>query len=123
MNEQFQKMDITTLHGGAVIERINVEMSKVFANIVDLNTDPDATREVVVKIKFKPTRNRLSASTAVSCSSKLCSMEKLEDYVYFSENGEAFERREPVLEGLFEAEEPATQIEPQAKAKKGLKIC
>ncbi len=118
MTDQFKKMDIVTLSDGAVIERINHEMSKVFDNIADVNTDPNATREITVKLKFKPSEDRHSATTSVSCSSKLCSMEQLVKRVYFGEDGNAYERLDPKPDGLFAVEE-----EIEAPKKKGLKVC
>lgn len=121
MSEQFRKMEITTLGDGAVIERVNIEMAKVFANIIDINTDPTASREIHLKIKFKPSDDRLSCATSVSCSSKLCSMEQLVKRVYFGENGEAFERKEPIAEGLFS--DVTIEENEEKHKKKGLKVC
>ena len=103
MKEAYRPLDIRTLKEGAVIERINAEMEKVSANVRDINTDPHAAREVVIKLKLIPTEDRQSMGVVVSCASKLVSGEKIHGRVYFDENGSAVEPKEAKEVSLFDA--------------------
>ena len=50
MNEK----SIIELAGGAVLERIDSEMARVMANIMDFQTDPKKARTITVKVSLKP---------------------------------------------------------------------
>jgi hypothetical protein len=107
----YREVSIETLQGGAVLERINHEMLKIYKNISDINTDPKANRELGLKIKFVPTEDRHSAGISVSCSSKLVSGEAMLARIYFEE-GTAFEPKEPVAGSLFDNVDPLEMTEP-----------
>jgi len=109
MKEAYRPLDIRTLKEGAVIERINAEMEKVSANVRDINTDPHAAREVVIKLKLIPTEDRQSMGVVVSCASKLVSGEKICGRVYFDENGSAVEPKEAKEVSLFDAALSSTE--------------
>jgi len=113
----YREVSIETLQGGAILERINHEMQKVYRNISDINTDPKASRELTLKIKFVPTEDRHSAGISVSCSSKLVSGETLKARIYFEE-GSAFEPKEPVAGSIFDEEELEIEAPIQIKAAK-----
>ena len=66
-----KELKLETLNNGAVGELFTEEFGKVLANINDLNVEPEAIREITIKIKIKPSRDRLTATTAVSAVSKL----------------------------------------------------
>ncbi len=109
MSEAYQKVDIVTLGSGSVVERINMELRKIFANISDINTDPKASRELQLKIKFVPTEDRQSAGMAVSCSSKLVSGEQLKGRIYLN-GADAFESKPPVAGSLFDEERDPAEV-------------
>lgn len=64
-------INIETFAGGAVGERLNIELQNVLENINDLNTDPKKAREVTLKIKITPAENRQTASIDVSAKTSL----------------------------------------------------
>jgi hypothetical protein len=51
-------INLSTLAGGAVGERINIELQKVAENVQDPNTDWKKARKVVVTITLKPDEER-----------------------------------------------------------------
>jgi len=48
------KFDVSMLAGGAVGEQIQMEVQKVYDNIVDLNTGSDKARKLTITVTFKP---------------------------------------------------------------------
>lgn len=68
--------NLDTLSEGAVKERINQEMQKISSNIMDLNTDPEKERTLVIEVKMKPNKNRDTLLTAVQVKSKLVPQDK-----------------------------------------------
>lgn len=71
MNEEFIPVDLTTLSGGAAIERFQRELERVLQNVMDPNTDWKAAREIVLKIRICPQESRRAGTIKVACSSKL----------------------------------------------------
>jgi hypothetical protein len=66
--------ELVTLHnlaGGAAAELFGVELERVVADILDVNTEAEAVREITVKVKIKPDENRNFAQVAVTVASKL----------------------------------------------------
>lgn len=60
-----------TLGGGAAHELFQEELTKVIDNILDVNTDSDAVREVSLKVRIKPDKgDRGQADVLISCTSK-----------------------------------------------------
>lgn len=48
------------------------ELQAVIENMLDVNTDPRAKREIVLKFVFKPSEKRTSAAVLIASTSKLC---------------------------------------------------
>jgi hypothetical protein len=69
--QEMKNVTIETMSDGAAIERANLELSRVLANILDKNTDPEAAREVTLKIKLKPNSGRNAAEVTIQATSKL----------------------------------------------------
>lgn len=59
------------LSGGAVIEKLDAELSKAWENIRDAMTDATKARTVTCKITIKPDENRDEASIGIVVSSSL----------------------------------------------------
>lgn len=66
----YEKMSIETINDGAVLEQANDEIARIIANILDVNTEAEKTRELTVKIKFKPDADRNSVSISHQATSK-----------------------------------------------------
>lgn len=57
--------------GGALSEKVNMELQKVLDNIQDPNTDANKVRTLELKLKFSPNSNRDSASVEIEAKTKL----------------------------------------------------
>lgn len=64
-------VNMDTFAGGAVQERLNIEIQKVLENVMDLNTDPTKARSVQLNIKIKPSENRQTASLEVTAKTTI----------------------------------------------------
>lgn len=64
-------IDINALAGGALLERLNIELQRLAENISDPNTKPDAIRSVTIEIKVKPDETRSIAVSEIHVKSKL----------------------------------------------------
>ena len=52
-NQTIREVDLENLNGGAIQELFDVEWKKIVDNIADLNTKPDAAREITIKVGKK----------------------------------------------------------------------
>jgi len=52
---EYAQVNIKNINSGAITELFNAELPKVLENIADDNTKPDASREIRLIIKIKPT--------------------------------------------------------------------
>lgn len=83
----YQKVDLSTINAGAVLELFEVEWKKLLQNIQDPNTKPDASRELKIRIIVKPDKNRSSAQTKISVTSKLENIQPHESFIVLSTDG------------------------------------
>lgn len=72
------EINLETLAGGAFAEKVNEALAQVAENILDPNTEPTAKREITVKIKFTPNKNRTLVGTTISVQPKLAPSEAIE---------------------------------------------
>lgn len=63
--------DLHTLAEGEVAGRIQNELSKIANNILDLNTEADKSRKLIIEVDFKPNEKRDALATKVLIKSKL----------------------------------------------------
>jgi|SRR3972149_4532003 len=64
-------VDVSTIAGGAFLERANDALKEVIANVLDPNTDPKAARKVLIEIKVKPFESRETCEYDIICKNKL----------------------------------------------------
>lgn len=64
-------VSLDTLGGGAAVERFQYEFMRVLDNIIDLNTNPTATRQVQLTVKIKPNEDRTFCINEILVTSKL----------------------------------------------------
>ena len=62
---------LSDLMDGGLEERFNQELTKVWQNVYDPNTNPTAARKVVMEVKIVPNERRDSVQFHVNVSSKL----------------------------------------------------
>jgi len=65
------KVNLEELAGGAAVARFNAALIDVVANMCDINTDAEKKREIVLKVGFKPNRDRDDCEVTVDCITKL----------------------------------------------------
>lgn len=68
---EYKEVNLDTLNGGSAKDLFDEEFKKVLNNINDINSEPDAVREVKLIFKIKPSKDRRSATTSVQATSKL----------------------------------------------------
>ena len=71
MHNEYSELNLNNLNNGAAVDLVNEEIMNVLRNIHDPNVPVEAVREIRLVIKIKPTKDRHSATTSVSVSSKL----------------------------------------------------
>lgn len=90
-NPQYKRVDLTTINNGAAVELFKEEFDKVLRNINDISVESDAVREITLKFKIKPTKDRSSATTTIQSSSKLVSIKEHEASVFLANRNNAIE--------------------------------
>ncbi|WP_424685110.1 replication terminator protein [Enterococcus sp.] len=68
-------LQLSDLAGGAIQEKLNGELEKIFANIHDPNTLATVKRSVTIKLEFKPDDNRQVVTVSADFSVKLSPVE------------------------------------------------
>lgn len=71
MSSEFKEITIENFAKGAAVELFERELAQVMKNIDDVNTKPDAQREITLKFIIKPDEHRDQAGLAVEAKSKL----------------------------------------------------
>lgn len=77
-DNDLERITLSSLHGGAVIEAVDYEIANVLSNILDPNTAATKERVVTLKLKIKPGKERNIASVSFQASSTLVPAEALE---------------------------------------------
>lgn len=79
---QHEEAKIESLGGGAILERGNLALEKIWQNINDPNTLPEEKREVIIKIAVKPNQMRDKAHYEIKIQTKLAEIAPFGDNVY-----------------------------------------
>lgn len=102
------QLNLQNLGGGAAVEKFQLELDRVMANIMDINTT-DGKREITLKVEFRPAKDRESCNLLITCASKLAPYEPFESKAYLgvgrSGRVEVYESNPEQL-GLFEQRDP-----------------
>lgn len=89
--EDVQKVTLANLGEGAVVEMFDNELRKVIENIDDPNTDAETIREITIKMKLHPTKNRKAGKYNINVTSKLAGVAALENHLFFNQDKTAVE--------------------------------
>lgn len=65
------KFNISELQEGAVQEKVNAEVSRIMANILDMNTEFKIKRKLTIDVTFESDENRKVITTTAQVKSKL----------------------------------------------------
>jgi hypothetical protein len=68
-----EPLSFENLGCGAAEEKFEDALKKVLANILDPNTRPQTAREVILRVKIKPSEERTDADVIIDCQTKLAS--------------------------------------------------
>lgn len=104
-----ERISLVNLKDGAAIELFDFELQKVLDNIMDPNTKAEAVREVTLKIKIKPDKERGFGPVEIHATSKMAPIAPVMTQVFFGQDrdgaiaheynpkqGDLFEERPPV---------------------------
>lgn len=74
-NKQNIDLPLSDLANGAIQEKLDYELNKVFNNIHDSNTKPTIKRTVTIKLDFIPDENRQTVTLESNFSTKLADIQ------------------------------------------------
>lgn len=81
-------MNISNIAGGALVERANEKIQEVLNNIMDLNTDAEKKRKVVITLEFKGNDDRDTADILFDVKNTLVAARKIKTIVAFEHDGQ-----------------------------------
>ena len=87
---KYEQLCVENLGDGKALEKVNFELGRLIANCLDPNTDPKATRTVVLKIKVKPVQDRSSAEVTFVAESKIAADVEGVETIHLTKDGAAF---------------------------------
>ena len=104
MHSNEERISLVNLKDGAAVELFDFELQKVLENIMDPNTRAEAVREVTLKVKIKPDKDRSFGPVEIQASSKIASIAPVATQAFFGmERGEAVAHEyNPKQGNLFE---------------------
>lgn len=108
--EEAAELNIGNICGGAVPEVFDREIREILENISDLNTKPDAKRQITLVFDFMPGPDRKSAVVNFTCKSKQAGVESKAGTIFFSKRLGAIQAytEDPRQDRLFAKEAPAS---------------
>ena len=77
---------LETLGLGASIEKFEDAFKKVLENILDPNTHATVAREVVLRVKIKPSEERTDATVLIDCQAKLASLKAFPTRIFIGKS-------------------------------------
>lgn len=83
----YHEITLANVMDGAATVLFETELKKVIENLVDVNTDPKAIRELSLVFKFKVSDDRRSAGISVSPKTKLAPHMGEVDMVHLVQQG------------------------------------
>ncbi len=85
-----EKSSIVRMAMGAIEERLDVEVTRVMENVLDLNTKADAKRKIVLTLELTPDSERKHVSLSATAKSTLAPTEPVKTSLYITSdrNGE-----------------------------------
>lgn len=67
---------------GAIMEQVNVEVSRIVDNILDPNTDAKKKRQLVLTVDFSPSSDRSAVVVSATAKSKLLPNNAIQTTLY-----------------------------------------
>lgn len=90
--ETFNRTTLETIAGGSLREQFEDALTRVMANIDDLNCEAKAKRTITLEIEFAPDGSRQAVTVAAKAKTKLASPKKAESVIFVvrDRTGEVF---------------------------------
>lgn len=114
--------DLLNICDGSIPEVFKRELREVLDNIADVNTPAELSREIVLRVKIKPSKSRESAALTFDCKSKLAPVQAVDSILYLSRDDQkklqAYSR-DVRQEELFQSEANAGNVTPLRPAAAG----
>lgn len=112
-----EPISLKNLGGGAAIERFDDELSRVLDNVMDPNTDAEKVREVTLKVKIKPTKDRDMGAVSIEVNGKIASPSGYPTQIFIGRDSltgmvEAYESN-PKQGKLFDRPDPENLARPE----------
>lgn len=115
MPEVPNEITLATLDGGGAAELWQHEFRRLMTNIADRNTDPDAVREITLKVKLKPHADRELLETKYTVTSKPAGHKPVGGFAYIGKtrDGTVVATGKDVRQtDAFETEEEKAAVTP-----------
>lgn len=109
-DDQVPELNIGNICGGAVPERFDLEILEVLKNIKDVNTDPEAVRQLTLTFKFRASKDRNYVAVEFLIAHKDAPIETLSGGIFLrgdQSNVRAF-TEDPRQAVMFAGEPPAS---------------
>lgn len=101
MYQDDERVSLQSLCDGAAIERFDIALAEVVENVLDINTDPKVTREITLKLKFKPNEDRTYAHVEMAVSSKVAPLAPVQTIMTINPNASSLhEMKQPKQQNL-----------------------
>lgn len=72
------RISLDSLCGGVLLEKINMELTKIGRNIVDPNTNPEKARKLTITLTFRPDKTRQMIKTSIDTKVSTAPLEAAE---------------------------------------------
>lgn len=105
---ELQEITLETLDGGGAMELWQDRFEELLRNVADMNTDPEAAREIVLKVKVQPHKSRELGEITYAIALKTAGPKPISATAYFgkTEDGRIVAQgRDPRQGDLLEQEE------------------
>lgn len=90
MNQERTK-SILEMARGAFIERADLEMAKIIANILDPNTETKPARKLTITLSFKTDDDRTNVAAECTVKSTLAPLKPSQTFLYISDDDNVVE--------------------------------
>ncbi len=84
----FSVVTLDNIAGGALREQFDAAWEELIANIRDPNTDAEEVREINIKVRVAPDKNRAKFATRVRVTTKLSGLQPMADTLYLGKDEE-----------------------------------
>lgn len=106
MSDKTIKLDLSQIGDGGLQEKVDKELERVIANILDPNTETKTARKLAITLTMKPDDTRQTVATAMEVKSTLAPQKAIATTVLIGQEGSQVYANEVELaeRALFEAD-------------------